>query len=164
MHCAISGFPEFNSQKSIFDKKKKLYSVFQYNTLEKHTTQGLQPLLGSHAAPLYSETVLGPTLSLRLWSLPPSSDSTNSLPLSQKAPHLYLSLTTLNFLPITVIVVQPLSDLFGNSWTVARQTPMGFSGQEYRSGLPFPFPGTFPTQGLDLHLLHWQVDPLSLNH
>ena len=35
-------------------------------------------------------------------------------------------------------------------WTVARQAPlsMGFSRQEYQSGLPFPPPGgIFPTQG-----------------
>ena len=43
---------------------------------------------------------------------------------------------------------------------------MGFSRQEYWSGLPFPPPGIFQTQGSNsglLHLLHWQVDssPLS---
>ena len=34
-------------------------------------------------------------------------------------------------------------------WTVAYQAPlsMGFSRQEYWSGLPFPSPGIFPTQG-----------------
>ena len=33
--------------------------------------------------------------------------------------------------------------LFATSWTVARQAPlsMGFSRQEYWSGLPFPSPG-----------------------
>ena len=31
-------------------------------------------------------------------------------------------------------------------WTIARQAPlaMGFSRQEYWSGLPFPSPGDFP--------------------
>ena len=123
--------------------------MFQYNTLEKHTTRGLQPLLGSHSAPLYSETVLGSTMSLGQWSLPPSPDSTNPLPLSPKAPNLHLSLTTLNFLHITVIVVQPLSDHFVTSWTVACQTSMGFSRQEYWSGLPFPFPGDLPNPGIE---------------
>ena len=47
-------------------------------------------------------------------------------------------------------------------WTVAHQAPLslGFSRQEYRSGLPYPFPGDLPTQGLNTHLLcllHWQV-------
>ena len=33
--------------------------------------------------------------------------------------------------------------LFETPWTIARQAPlsMGFSRQEYRSGLPFPSPG-----------------------
>ena len=42
-------------------------------------------------------------------------------------------------------------------WTVARQAPlsMGFSRQEYWSGLPFPSPGDiFPTQELNPGLLH----------
>ena len=43
---------------------------------------------------------------------------------------------------------------------VTPQAPlsMGFSRQEYRSGLPFPIPGIFPTQGWNsglLCLLHW---------
>ena len=41
-------------------------------------------------------------------------------------------------------------------WTVARQAPlsMGFSRQEYWSGLPFPLRGIFLTQGSKPHLLH----------
>ena len=47
--------------------------------------------------------------------------------------------------------------------TVARQAPlsMGFSRQEYWSGLPCPPQGIFLTQGLNpclLRLLHWQAD------
>ena len=36
--------------------------------------------------------------------------------------------------------------------TVARQAPlsMGFSGQEYWSGLPFPSPGDLPDPGIEL--------------
>ena len=55
-------------------------------------------------------------------------------------------------------------------WTVARQAPLflGFSRQEYWSGLPCPPPqGIFPTQGSNLHLLrilHWQADSLPLGH
>ena len=39
--------------------------------------------------------------------------------------------------------------LFATSWTVAHQAPlsMGFSRQEYWSGLPFPFPGNLPNPG-----------------
>ena len=37
-------------------------------------------------------------------------------------------------------------------WTVVSQTPlsMGFSRQEYRSGLPFPLHGIFLTQGSNM--------------
>ena len=40
--------------------------------------------------------------------------------------------------------------LFVTPWTVARQAPplsMDFTRQEYWSGLPFPAPGDFLTQG-----------------
>ena len=52
-------------------------------------------------------------------------------------------------------------------WTVACQAPLsiGFSRQEYWSGLPFPPPGGLLTQGLNLHLLyllHCQADSLPL--
>ena len=48
--------------------------------------------------------------------------------------------------------------------TVACQAPLslGFSRQEYWNGLPFPPQGIFLTQGLNPHLLHRQVDSLSL--
>ena len=37
-------------------------------------------------------------------------------------------------------------------WTVARQAPLsvGFSGQEYWSGLPFPPPADLPNPGIEL--------------
>ena len=39
----------------------------------------------------------------------------------------------------------------------------GISRQEYWSGLPFPSPGDFPTQGLNPRLLHWQEDSFPLS-
>ena len=38
-----------------------------------------------------------------------------------------------------------------DTWTVAHQTPpsMGFSRQEYWSGLPFPSPGDLPDPGIE---------------
>ena len=41
--------------------------------------------------------------------------------------------------------------LFVTPWTVAYQAPpsMGFSRQEYWSGLPFPFPGDLPDPGTE---------------
>ena len=52
---------------------------------------------------------------------------------------------------------------------VAHQAPlfMGFSRQEYWSGLLFPSPGIFLTQGPNpslLGLLHWQTDSLPLSY
>ena len=40
--------------------------------------------------------------------------------------------------------------LFATPWTVAHQAPlsMGFSRQEYWSGLPFPSPGDLPDPGI----------------
>ena len=45
--------------------------------------------------------------------------------------------------------------LFEAPWTVARQAPlsMGFSRQEYWSGLPFPTPGDLPSLGMEPELL-----------
>ena len=52
-------------------------------------------------------------------------------------------------------------------WTVTRQAllSMGFSRQEYWSGLPCPSPGDLPTQRLNsclLCVLHWQAGSLPL--
>ena len=56
--------------------------------------------------------------------------------------------------------------LFAAPWTIDYQTPlfMGFSRQEYWSGLPCPPPGDLLDQGLNpyLCLLHWQVGFLPL--
>ena len=57
--------------------------------------------------------------------------------------------------------------LFVTPWTTAHQTPlsMGFSRQEYWSGLSCPPPGDRPNPGTKpclLHVLHWQVSSLPL--
>ena len=46
--------------------------------------------------------------------------------------------------------------LFVTPWTVAHQAPLslGFSRQEYWSGVHFLLQGTFPTQGSNPGLLH----------
>ena len=56
--------------------------------------------------------------------------------------------------------------LFGTPWTVAYQAPpsMGFSRQEYWSGLPFPSQEIFPTQGLNLGLPHCRQMLYHLGH
>ena len=47
-------------------------------------------------------------------------------------------------------------------WTVAHQAPlsMGFSRQEYWSGLPFPSPGDLPNLGIEPRSLALQEDSL----
>jgi len=44
-----------------------------------------------------------------------------------------------------------VSDSFSTPWTVAHQAPLsvGFSRQEYWSGLPFPSPGDLANQGIE---------------
>ena len=40
----------------------------------------------------------------------------------------------------------------------------GFPGKNSGVGCNFPLQGIVQTQGLNLHLLHWQVDSLRLSH
>ena len=51
-------------------------------------------------------------------------------------------------------------------WTVAHQAPlsMGFSRQEYWSGLPFPSLGGLPDPGIELASPALQADSLPLSH
>ena len=53
--------------------------------------------------------------------------------------------------------------LLATPWTVAHQAPllMGFSRQEYWSGLPFPSPGDLPNPGIEPGSPALQVDTLS---
>ena len=59
-----------------------------------------------------------------------------------------------------------MSDSFATLWTIACQAPlfMEFSRQEYWSGLPFPSPGIFWTQGSNLGLPHCGHILYCLNH
>ena len=53
--------------------------------------------------------------------------------------------------------------LFAIPWTVAHQAPvsMGFSRQEYWSGLPFPSPGVLPNPGIEPGSPSFQADALT---
>ena len=53
--------------------------------------------------------------------------------------------------------------LFVIPWTVAYQAPppMGFSRQEYWSGLPFPPPGDLPDPGIEPWSHAFQADALT---
>ena len=52
--------------------------------------------------------------------------------------------------------------LFETPWTAAYQAPpsMGFSKQEYLSGLPFPSPGDLPDPGIESVSPTFQADAL----
>ena len=56
--------------------------------------------------------------------------------------------------------------LFATPWTIACQapSPMGFSRQEYWSGLPFPSPGIILTQGSNPSLPHCRQTLYHLSH
>ena len=56
--------------------------------------------------------------------------------------------------------------LFATLWTVARQAPLsiGFSRQEYWSGLPFPSPGDLPDPGIEPRSPALQANSLPLSH
>ena len=66
---------------------------------------------------------------------------------------------------IKYIEVKSLSRvrLFATLWTVAYQTPlsMGFSRQEYWSGLPFPSSGDLPDPGIKLGSPALEADALT---
>ena len=55
-----------------------------------------------------------------------------------------------------------MSDSFATLWTVAGQAPlsMGFSRQEYWSGLPCPPPGDLPSPGTEPRSPTLQADSL----
>ena len=63
------------------------------------------------------------------------------------------NLNTNHLLHMNYDEVKSLScvQLFATPWTVAYQDPrsMGFSRQEYWSGLPFPSPGDLPDPGIE---------------
>ena len=65
---------------------------------------------------------------------------------------------------LNLVVVKSLScvRLFVTPWTVAYQAPqsMGFSRQEYWSGLPFPSPGDLPNPGIEPRSPALQADAL----
>ena len=52
--------------------------------------------------------------------------------------------------------------LFATPWTVAYQAPLsvGFSRQEYCSGIPFPSPGILPNAGIEHKSPALQADSL----
>ena len=52
------------------------------------------------------------------------------------------------------------AQLFATPWTVAHPLSMGFSRQEYWSGMPFPSPGDLPNPGIKPSSPALQADSL----
>ena len=69
-------------------------------------------------------------------------------------------------LPACVLSCFSRVRFFETLWTVACQAPlpMGFSRQEYWSGLPFPSPGDLPDPGIKFASLALQADSLPMSH
>ena len=59
-----------------------------------------------------------------------------------------------------------MSDSFETPWTIVHQIPLflGFSRQEYWSGLPFPSPGDFPDPEIEAASSALQADSLPLSY
>ena len=86
-------------------------------------------------------------------------------------PDSFMDITPSHFLnpqycyPPCLVMVKSLSRvrLFATPWTVAYQAPpsMGFSRQEYWSGLPFPSPGDLPDPGLEPRSPALEADALT---
>ena len=61
------------------------------------------------------------------------------------------------------LIAKPLCLTLATSWTIACQAPlyMGFSRQEYWSGLPFPSSGDRPNPGIEPKSPALQADSLT---
>ena len=97
-------------------------------------------------------------------------DQTMSLVSTALADGFFTTSATWEALEIIKCYVREVTSVVSDSvtpWTVAHQSPlsMGFSRQEYWSGLSFPSPGDLPNPGIIPHLfciLHWQAASLPL--
>ena len=79
--------------------------------------------------------------------------------------HFAVHLKLTQYCKSAIVKVKSLSRvrLFATPWTVAYQAPpsMGFSRQEYWSGLPFPSPGDLPDPGIEPGSPAFQADALT---
>ena len=128
---------------------------------------------GASPPPLTWTTAKSPHLRVLPWSSLPCGSRAGMLPCAQ-APHTAPNSPWLGPLPATPMtelkyrcsllcpsfctqsVAQSCVQVFATPGTVAHRAPpfMGFSRQEYWSGLPFPSSGDLPTQESNPGLLH----------
>ena len=82
--------------------------------------------------------------------------------------NIYMNISITEHMYEVKVKVKSLSrvQLFATPWTVAYQAPpsMGFSKQEYWSGLPFPSPGDLPDPGIEPGLSHCRQTLYPLSH
>ena len=93
----------------------------------------------------------GQSLKGRLWDLGQDTESSQAQE---------------NSLILLLFSNQVVSNCFVTPWTIAHQAPlfMGFSSQEYWSGLRILSPGDLPDPGIKLMFPALQADSLSLSH
>ena len=91
-----------------------------------------------------------------------SSCKTEILPIKQSPLYLSLTLVTTFLLLVSVnfTTVSCSVRYFETPWTVACQAllSVGFSRQEYRSGLPFSTPGSVPGRGTKIPQAAWHSE------
>ena len=66
----------------------------------------------------------------------------------------------------SLFICSVVSDTLWPPWTIAGQAPlpMGFSRQEYWSGLPFPSPGDLPNPGIEPRSPALQANSVNLSY
>ena len=76
--------------------------------------------------------------------------------------HIFCDISKTRTRVVVVVLVAKLCPALPDPWTVACQAPlcMGFSRQEYWSGLPFPSPGDLPDPGIEPGSPALQTDSL----
>ena len=77
--------------------------------------------------------------------------------------YLLLGRTVMTNLKVKKVKSLSRARFFATPWTVAHQAPpsMGYSRQEYWSGLPFPSPGDLPDPGIEYRSPALQADVLT---
>ena len=103
-----------------------------------------------------------PQLLLRMLSLFTSNSDSSHL----WGPHFPLILLWDTSYVFVYFSHQVISNALWPPWTVPHQAPLsiGFSKQEYWSGLPFPSPGDLPNPGIEPASSALQADSLALSH
>ena len=121
----------------------------------------------AHQAPLSMEFSRQEYCSRLRFPLPGDFPDPGIKPMSLTTPFLHWQVDSLPLAPPHKVKMKvkslSLVQLFATPWTVAHQGPpsIGFSRQEYCSGLPFPSPGDLPNPGIEPRSPGLQADALT---